>query len=183
MRAELSILPDILLNPSSNFGDVNVHDPCSSSPMPSNPTHSSCGSLVTIDKNLEAAPRNSGANSGQGVPYFMCSPDGSSTKSEVASPAPAVASSPRSIPCQPQNLRSQAGSSQGAGSSVPNSSSPRSDSARVATHDNPSGGKAPTAPPVMPFETDPLTGSGAVASGSDVDDAAVAPPAVSSSPP
>ena len=46
LRAELSVLPDILLNPSANFGDVNVHDQSLSSPVTTNATQSFGGSPV-----------------------------------------------------------------------------------------------------------------------------------------
>lgn len=54
LRTELSLLPDILLNPSSNFGGINVHDQLSSYPMPSNTTCSSGGDLVIAGTNQKA---------------------------------------------------------------------------------------------------------------------------------
>jgi hypothetical protein len=49
LGAELSILPNILLNPSTNIGDVNVHDQPVSSPMSTNATCSS-GGVVFVEK-------------------------------------------------------------------------------------------------------------------------------------
>lgn len=50
LRVELSVLPNILLNPSANFGEVNVHDQSLSSPVTTNATQSSGGSSVLVEK-------------------------------------------------------------------------------------------------------------------------------------
>jgi histone deacetylase 1/2 len=71
LRAELSILPNILLNPSTNLGDVNVQDQSVSSPVSTNATRSSGGGVVSVEKNLEETTANSGANPGFNAPYFM----------------------------------------------------------------------------------------------------------------
>lgn len=83
MRAELSLLPDILHNPSSSFGGIDVHDHLSSSPMKSNTTCSSGGTLMPAGTNQEAAPERSSENPGPGSPYFMCPPTGAARRSEI----------------------------------------------------------------------------------------------------
>lgn len=41
LRSELALLPDVLLNPSSSFGDVILHDQHLSSPVSTDPLSSS----------------------------------------------------------------------------------------------------------------------------------------------
>lgn len=83
LRAEMHLLPDVLLNPTSSLGNVNLSDHNTSSPMPANPPSSSGGDLIHAEKNLEQGAADSGENGGC---YRMCYLPGDSTQAETDLP-------------------------------------------------------------------------------------------------
>lgn len=74
LQAELRILPDVLLNPSTHLGGINVHDQNLSSLMTTNATHSLVNDTTNAEKNLEENTLESGGNCALGTLYFMCPP-------------------------------------------------------------------------------------------------------------
>jgi hypothetical protein len=75
LRAELKLLLDILLNPSSNFGDALLHDKHLVSLGSTDAVHSSCeaGVSTSVDPALTAKnPKKNGAETTLAAPYFMC---------------------------------------------------------------------------------------------------------------
>jgi 3'-phosphoadenosine 5'-phosphosulfate sulfotransferase (PAPS reductase)/FAD synthetase len=79
LHAELNLLPDILLNPSSNFGDAHLCDQCSVSPLPTNASQDSARDMLHAGENSV----ENGAKSSSNGPYFMCAPVGDNTRSEA----------------------------------------------------------------------------------------------------
>lgn len=69
LRAELSICPNVLLNPSSSFGDAILHDRQGSDFTPTNGVPSASDSIFATGENM--------ANSSEDLRldrrYFMCS--------------------------------------------------------------------------------------------------------------
>jgi hypothetical protein len=49
LRAELSIPPYVLLNPSSSFGDAILHDQHGSLSAPTNPASSTCDPVFPVE--------------------------------------------------------------------------------------------------------------------------------------
>lgn len=104
LRAELAILPDVLLNPSTSFGDANLHDKHDSISTSTNGLHSAGKDVsVTGSKILGAVPQNSPSKSVKAGRHFMCLPTGN--KSDVdphahsaALPAPSMGSSAANTP-------------------------------------------------------------------------------------
>lgn len=80
LRSEINLLSDDLLNPSSAFGGVHVHDPLLSSP---NATCSSGGSMVSTGMNHEEEAAKSGEKHGEdpvtGV-HISCAPQAGATR-------------------------------------------------------------------------------------------------------
>jgi hypothetical protein len=80
--AKLTLLPDILLNPPSNFWDASLHDKHLFSPISTDAVHSSCEAGVSTGENPVSAaenPEQNSAKSASTAPYFMCLPRGGST--------------------------------------------------------------------------------------------------------
>jgi len=71
LRAELQLLPDILLNPSNTFGDANLRDQHLVNPDPTNAATSSSGHVVDTGGSIAA----NGEQTENPGPYFMCLPD------------------------------------------------------------------------------------------------------------
>jgi hypothetical protein len=67
LRADLELLPDILKNPSHEFGNANLLDQCSINSGPANAVTSSSSAVDATGKNLD---KNSG-ETGQNGPFFM----------------------------------------------------------------------------------------------------------------
>jgi histone deacetylase 1/2 len=88
LRAELSLLPDILKNLDSSFGDATLHDHTSVDCSSTNAVPSSRGDPNSAGSNLEANDAQIGLN----MPYFMLlvQNDKNSTGSEVDPPVPAA---------------------------------------------------------------------------------------------
>lgn len=77
--AELALLPDVLLNPSSSFGDVLVLDRNEDFSVPTNPSSSSGRSHDSTGTNAEL----NGEETAEIGRDFMCCLDGGSTTPEV----------------------------------------------------------------------------------------------------
>lgn len=67
LRAELSLLPDILKNPSSSFGDATLRDQTLTNSLPTNVSPSSRGAQDFSGTN----PDENGAQIASGRPHFM----------------------------------------------------------------------------------------------------------------
>jgi hypothetical protein len=84
LHAELKLLPDILLNPSSNFGDALLHDKHLVSPSSTDAVHSSYETGVSTGADPASTTKNpeqNGAETTSAAPYFMCLPQGGSAGS------------------------------------------------------------------------------------------------------
>lgn len=79
LRAELSLLPYVLLNPSSHFGDASLHDKHLISPNSTNAGSSSCTDMSCAgakSKDAVETPTGTDQNLDLGAPYRMCLPGG-----------------------------------------------------------------------------------------------------------
>lgn len=86
LHSELAVLPDVLQNPSSNFGDAILHDRHLSSPASTN-SLPSFGIVGDDTGTNEAENCKETESSGR---YFMCAASGDSTRPKTDSPgAPA----------------------------------------------------------------------------------------------
>ena len=142
LRTELSLLPDILLNPIFTLGDVQVHDPLMSNSMPTNPVYSPGGATAYAGTDREPVTEESGGQSVEtpnNRPHPMCFPGGSSTEPGDAPPVDAGVSASGSAgePRQSESGLAQGSSVSDRGSLVP-------DGSAVAAHDDQRRG-APTA--------------------------------------
>jgi hypothetical protein len=88
LRSELALLPDILKNPSSDFGDALLRDQHLSSPT--NGQLSSCADTLPADTSAPACndsscenPASNAPNSEPGQRHFMCTPGGNNTEPEL----------------------------------------------------------------------------------------------------
>jgi hypothetical protein len=105
LRAELSVLPDVLLNPSMPFGDAKIRDQHDDSPNPANVSVSS--SVHLQDSGNDSA--ETGAENGTGGDtwprHFMCRGTGDSASSQVDPPrtddSPVSGSASGSLPVPP----------------------------------------------------------------------------------
>jgi len=88
LRAELSLLPDILLNPSNDFGDARDNGSMLSSVLANSSSGAGSASLPagSIPTQDQGATHSYDA---QDRGYFMCSPTGSNTRIEADCPATA----------------------------------------------------------------------------------------------
>jgi len=81
LRAELQLLPDILLNPT--YGSGNLLDPNVRSSVPTNASQGLSGDVLNAGENLEGNNAGTGAPDGDqgeiGTSYHMCSPVGGTT--------------------------------------------------------------------------------------------------------
>jgi hypothetical protein len=91
LRSELALLPDILKNPSSDFGDALLRDQHLSSPT--NGQLSSCADTLPADTSAPACndsscenPATNAPNSEPGQQHFMCNPGGNNTEPGVDHP-------------------------------------------------------------------------------------------------
>lgn len=82
LRAELKLLPDILLNPSMNFGDALIHDQHLISPKPTDACSSSSTCTQPAGTNSDSNGDQIGENMDAECPYFMCCHTGSRTHSQ-----------------------------------------------------------------------------------------------------
>jgi hypothetical protein len=83
LRAELHLLPDILRNPSMQFGDAIVHDQQMGSPGNTNGSSSPVDVQVPSEKNLNSTDSTGGAPDR----HFLCRIPGGSTDPGADSPA------------------------------------------------------------------------------------------------
>jgi hypothetical protein len=74
LRAELALLPDVLLNSSSSFGDASLHDQTVVSSMPTNATRSA----PVVGDVTGTTLADSGEETGERRCYFMCPSTGGS---------------------------------------------------------------------------------------------------------
>jgi len=77
LRAEFSLLPDILKNPSSTFGDALLHDQHLVSPTNPSPSFG-----LSSDDATGTNPAQEGSETAPGHRHFMCSPHSNSTRCE-----------------------------------------------------------------------------------------------------
>lgn len=84
LKAEMQILPDILLNSSTNIGDAALLDRTMSSPVPSNTTPHVAGAPMLTGSQLEQDSASSAPNNAL---YRMGWPEGGSTPIEIDPPA------------------------------------------------------------------------------------------------
>jgi len=85
LRAELQVLPDILLNPSMSFPDAQIRDQHLISPNQTNASLSGYDSMQGAEKNLDENRERSAENSVPMPPYHMCRGGGGSAGSQDAS--------------------------------------------------------------------------------------------------
>jgi len=93
LHAELDLLPDILKNPSHDFGDAIVHNQCLINTDPANVALSPSGGSLSLGSKMA----QNGAEIAQNRPYFMCSSrsalhDNNGAGIGVDSPAPRTTS-------------------------------------------------------------------------------------------
>jgi len=86
LRAELQVLPDILLNPSMSFPDAQIRGQHLISPNQTNASLSGYDSMQGAEKNLDENRERSAENSVPMPPYHMCRGGGGSAGSQDASP-------------------------------------------------------------------------------------------------
>jgi hypothetical protein len=124
LRAKLTLLPDILINPP-NFGDASLHDKHLFSPISTDVVHSSCEAGVSTGENPASAaenPEQNSAKSAYTAPYFMCLPRGGSVRSQVDTPDGTGESSSESMMGSMRQLLASSSDAQeisGGGSSMP----------------------------------------------------------------
>lgn len=108
LRSEIQLLPDVLLNFSTNHGDAALLDRTMSSPVPANATSPLVGAPIFLGSELEQGATNSASHGGQ---YRMCWPGGDSTRPQADTPAldsgGSGASSSRSVPLPSPGARSR----------------------------------------------------------------------------
>jgi hypothetical protein len=161
LRAKIALLPNILLNPNSSFGDARIRDQHLISSNQTNVSPSGDDVLAGTGGNSKQNASNPVQNGVETGSYLLCPSRGSSTRFEI-DPLAHVAgsageSSPGSAPgLQQQLLDSAAGSP--SGSSTPSSLNPES----------PAQGAASQLDPGTPSEADSVTGSGVAGQGSGV---------------
>jgi hypothetical protein len=83
LKSELRLLPDVLLNPSTDLGDSNLFDYTVRSPLSTNVASPVVGALLPTGLHSEEETGNSSENDGL---YRMCYPGGDSTHAEVDMP-------------------------------------------------------------------------------------------------
>jgi len=157
LRAELSLLPDILLNP----GGMHASDHSLFAPLPTNASHCSMGDTAGAgDKTGENSATNGGVQSFH-APYFMCPPGGSSGRSQADACEHSGVTAGESTP----SVEPSASSSSADGSSAPLHAENESRAHRETPQadPNPSGDSTASAP-----HTDSVGGSGVGALGSYV---------------
>jgi histone deacetylase 1/2 len=143
LRAELQVLPDVLLNPSMSFGDATIRDQHLSSPNQTNSGPSASASLQVTETNSDENDASSGEN--RRIPddraphHLMCRFIGDSVEPHADPPANDSAQSvPASAPGSAPQLTSA--------SPFP-TDSPRAGSSTPASHrSSPSEVHPPTAP-------------------------------------
>jgi hypothetical protein len=156
LRSELALLPDVLLNPSSSFRDIILHDRDLSSPASTDPLSSSSRCRDSTRINVE--PKGEGTEKtakkmAHRHCYLMCRSDRDSMRREVDSPTAAplptgtAASSSESAPkCKslsPQSARQRQRQRQGpsaSGSSTASSMAPLSPDGSTSPQPDPSEG-------------------------------------------
>ena len=77
LRAELALLPDVLLKPNGSFGDANILDQNMSSPSPSNSLQSSVQDTEARAEHSATNGGEIGQNSASPGRHFMCPRGGS----------------------------------------------------------------------------------------------------------
>jgi len=92
LRSELALLPDVLKNPSPDFGDANLHDQRLLSPASTNVLSSPGAARVETGTNAEENHQEVLHGGG----YHMCSPTENSSCSELDSPGTGQIASGRS---------------------------------------------------------------------------------------
>jgi hypothetical protein len=79
LRAELHLLPEIIRNPSMQFGDAIVHDQQMGSPGNTNGSSSTVDVHVTSETNSSSTDSSHASNGGPRDRHFMCQIPGGST--------------------------------------------------------------------------------------------------------
>lgn len=139
LLAEITLLPNVLQNPSSSIGDSYTPDHVPDSPLPTNISHSTARDLMISGEN----PDEFGSNSRNSRRHFMCRSLGDSTElrgdrpSEAVAPAAASSSGLVEIPLPGATTTTGAA---GAGSSAVSSSPATSSSPHVAAQWDPATG-------------------------------------------
>jgi hypothetical protein len=132
LQAELALLPDILKNSSTCFGDAKLHDQTLVNSMPSNVFPSSpCPQNV-----LGSNPMENGVENGSNIPCFMWSEnDEQVTAIETDPPAPALESAATSTSGSPPAADPSQVLSEGA--ALPRLDSPPHAADSTAAHPDP----------------------------------------------
>lgn len=135
LRAELSLLPDVLLNPSTQFGDAVVHDRHVDTLVATD--YGSGAAISSTEKNSGEKGAGCGENIAVSERYFMCHGRGGNANPQGDLPGNAARSdSPSTL----SSARSPSSSGTGnlalspAGSSAQDSGSPPSEVTRAAAH-------------------------------------------------
>lgn len=106
LRAELSLLPDILLNPSASFGDAKLLDQSDFSVSTNVVQDVGVATGETSEKHGSSRAKNLGNNVADHC-HFMCNPGGGSAGAEhemdssAATSGDPIAAIPRSASCLP----------------------------------------------------------------------------------
>lgn len=152
LRAEISLLPESLLSPSSSFGDAIFHDQCALSPEPTNPLTSSTSARDGAGENLTqsgAVPVPNGAETVASGRYFKYSQEDNAGAASEADPPTTAAASSSGSAADPTLLS-------GGGASIPSTSDPTASPGSSAGHTAlPPSGVASSA-----SQTDPRVGGG-----------------------
>lgn len=177
LRAEIQLLPDVLLNPSSQFGDAFVHDRHLSSPMTTDTVLSSSVDVLPAGKNLAVSGDHTMKSALCRDPYFMCLPAGGSNNTQADTPAHGNRSDPGSSlvsACRTSSFAAGERMDVGGGSSTSILPGSPSASTRVLPQADPvEGGQHTSAAP----EVDLATGSPVDNSGSGVTGDSLSPTA------
>lgn len=141
LRAEIQLLPDILLNPSHRFGDASVRDRHLNAPV--NPDNCSSAAVRSTEKISAPEDEQGDENLHSTAPYFMCTKGGGSSDLEVA-PAVSAAGSDSASPSSSARQVSSSGHGGSeilpGGSSTVNSSPTPPTASHVASHSDPGEG-------------------------------------------
>ena len=132
LRAELDLLPDILKNPSSEFGNAKISDQHLSSPVSTNRPSSPASCVGTVGTNTEENAAETSEQATGGGCYRLCHPNGSSSVAAEVDPLGTAATASASPTRSPLGLEPgvespfpQAGSSVATPSATPPTSPQR----------------------------------------------------------
>ena len=167
MRAELQVLPEILLNPSMNFGDAHIHDQHLTSSMPANVSSSSVFQSTekkTSTPNSACISEHGGADR----PYRMCPLPSGHTHANGDPP----------VDTSSTGLGSPSGSPRSLGVVPSTPTAPTSSSTTAASPDPSAGEQLLDLSP----EVDTATGSGEPHTESVVPESGAPPPVASHNP-